>query len=421
MNTTFLLEPGELARVPFAALLIEALNLRASGALRVEHDGGTSRIFIREGIPVGSQSFAGFKPLGQIFLSQGRIDLTTLNESLAGMAATGRPQGQILVEMGAVDQAEVDAALTEQQEQYLSRIASLESGTFHFDGAKPPPEWTRSIRIRPLRVIVQALEKPQASALVASALQLAAVGPLSRGVGEELYRVLRDLEVDLCVPLIQNRNILGLVGLGRRLTGAPMAEADRELLATLAGLSANALQNSHLYVLAIFDGLTRVFNHRYFMRRLREEFQRAKRYVEPLSLLMVDIDHFKKYNDTHGHLRGDRVLADLAELVMASLRRDVDIVARYGGEEFACILPETDGAAAFEAAERIRRRVESWSAERDGSAGEPPLTISVGVSTFASDWPGSAEELIEQADRALYTAKRGGRHRVETARRGAPS
>lgn len=183
MNTTFLLEPGELARVPFAALLIEALNLRASGALRVEHDGGTSRIFIREGIPVGSQSFAGFKPLGQIFLSQGRIDLATLNESLAGMAATGRPQGQILVEMGAVDQAEVDAALTEQQEQYLSRIASLESGTFHFDGAKPPPEWTRSLRIRPLRVIVQALEKAQASALVASALQLAAVGPLSLAKG----------------------------------------------------------------------------------------------------------------------------------------------------------------------------------------------------------------------------------------------
>jgi diguanylate cyclase (GGDEF)-like protein len=244
-----------------------------------------------------------------------------------------------------------------------------------------------------------------------------AVGPLSRGVGEELYRILRDLEVDLCVPLIQNRSILGLVGLGRRLTGAPMADADRELLATLAGLSANALQNSHLYVLAIFDGLTRVFNHRYFMRRIREEFQRAKRYAEPLSLLMVDIDYFKKYNDTHGHLRGDRVLAELAELVMGSLRRDVDIVARYGGEEFACILPETDGAAAFEAAARIRRRVEAWGAERDESAGEPPLTISVGVSTVADDWPPSAEELIEQADQALYAAKRGGRNRVEAARR----
>ncbi|HYB73632.1 MAG TPA: sensor domain-containing diguanylate cyclase [Candidatus Sulfotelmatobacter sp.] len=248
-----------------------------------------------------------------------------------------------------------------------------------------------------------------------------AVGPLSRGVGEELYRVLRDLEVDLCVPLIQNRSILGLVGLGRRLTGVPMADADRELLATLAGLSANALQNSHLYVLAIFDGLTRVFNHRYFMRRIREEFQRARRYAEPLSLLMVDIDYFKKYNDTHGHLQGDRVLAELAELVMGSLRRDVDIVARYGGEEFACILPETDAAAAFEAAARIRRRVEAWGAERDESAGEPSLTISVGVSTAAADWPPSAEELIEQADQALYAAKRGGRNRVEAARRGDPA
>lgn len=248
-----------------------------------------------------------------------------------------------------------------------------------------------------------------------------AVGPLSRGVGEELYRVLRDLEVDMCVPLIQNRNILGLVGLGRRLTGAPMVDADREVLATLAGLSANAFQNSHLYVLAIFDGLTRVFNHRYFMRRIREEFQRARRYAEPLSLLMVDIDHFKKYNDDHGHLRGDRVLAEMAELVMASLRRDVDIVARYGGEEFACILPETDGDAAFEAADRIRRRVEAWGAGRDRSAGDPPLTISVGVSTVAADWPALPEGLIEGADRALYAAKRGGRNRVESACRGAPS
>ncbi|HSB19010.1 MAG TPA: DUF4388 domain-containing protein, partial [Anaeromyxobacteraceae bacterium] len=183
MNTTFLLEPGDLSRVPFAAVLIEALNLRATGALLVEHDGGTSKIFVRDGIPVGSQSYAGFKPLGQIFLSQGRIDVATLNESLGGMAATGRPQGQVLVEMGAVTQAEVDAALTEQQEQYLSRIGSLESGTFRFDGSKPPPDWTRAIRIQPLKVIVQTLEKPQAAALVASALQLGAAGPLSLAGG----------------------------------------------------------------------------------------------------------------------------------------------------------------------------------------------------------------------------------------------
>jgi diguanylate cyclase (GGDEF)-like protein len=246
-------------------------------------------------------------------------------------------------------------------------------------------------------------------------LQQWAVGPLARGVGQELYGALQALEVELCVPLAQTRNLLGLVGLGRRLTGAPMTDADRELLATLAGLSANALQNSHLYVLAIFDGLTRVFNHRYFMRRLREEFQRARRYGEPLSLLMVDIDHFKRYNDAHGHLRGDRVLAELAEVVLASLRRDVDIVARYGGEEFACILPETEARAAYEAADRIRRRVEAWGVGRERGAGGPPLTISVGVSTCVPAGSATPEELIEEADKALYAAKRGGRNRVGAA------
>jgi len=253
-------------------------------------------------------------------------------------------------------------------------------------------------------------------------LQQWAVGPLARGVGEDLYKVLQDLDVELCVPLAQTRNLLGLVGLGRRLTGAAMTDADRELLATLAGLSANALQNSHLYVLAIFDGLTRVFNHRYFMRRLREEFQRARRYGEPLSLLMVDIDHFKRYNDAHGHLRGDRVLAELAEVILASLRRDVDIVARYGGEEFACILPETEAKAAYEAAGRIRRRVEAWGVGRERGASGPPLTISLGVSTCVPAGLVTPEELIEEADKALYAAKRGGRNRVEAAApRGLPA
>ena len=154
---------------------------------------------------------------------------------------------------------------------------------------------------------------------------------------------------------------------------------------------------------------------------MREEFQRARRYEEPLSLLMVDIDGFKKYNDQHGHLRGDRVLAEMAELVLTSLRRDVDIVARYGGEEFACILPETNAPAAYEAADRIRRRVEAWGVGRERGAEEVPLTISVGVSTYAADWPGTPEELIERADQALYSAKRAGRNRVGVAQPGAPS
>lgn len=182
---TFLQEPGDLATVPLAAVLIQILNDRATGALQVDHDGGTSRIFVRDGIPVGSQSFTGFKPLGQILLARGRIDVATLNESLAGMAATGRPQGEVLVELGAVSRAEVDEALTGQQEAYLARIAALERGTFRFDGGRPVPEWTRGIRIRPLRAIVEAMEKPQAAALVASALRPAAGGPLALAKGYE--------------------------------------------------------------------------------------------------------------------------------------------------------------------------------------------------------------------------------------------
>jgi curved DNA-binding protein CbpA len=182
-TTSFLNEPGDLARVPFGAVLIEALNIRASGLLAVEHDGGTSKIFLRDGIPVGSQSFAGFKPLGQLFLARGRIDVTQLNESLAGMAATGRPQGEILVEIGAVSRAEVDAALTEQQEEYLKSIASLERGSYRLEGATPVPAWTTGVRIKPLKAIVAALERPQAAALVASALQPAAGKPLQLADG----------------------------------------------------------------------------------------------------------------------------------------------------------------------------------------------------------------------------------------------
>jgi len=180
---TFLHEPGDLARVPLAAVLIEALNERASGMLVIDHDGGASRIFLREGIPVGAQSFKGFQPLGQMLLARGRIDVQALNESLAGMAATGRRQGEVLVEIGAVTRDEVEALLTEQQQGYLARIASLETGTFRFDPAREVPAWTAGVRIQPLQAIVQALEKPQAAALVASALQPAAGGPVSLARG----------------------------------------------------------------------------------------------------------------------------------------------------------------------------------------------------------------------------------------------
>lgn len=170
-------QPGDLAETPLAAILLEALNLRASGVLEVEHAGGTSRLWFRDGRPVGAQVFTGFKPLGMMLLHAGRIDMDALSRSLSLMAETRRPQGELLVEMGAVSAEDVGRMLAEQQAGYFGVIAALEKAPYVFDGARPVPEWTRGARLSPVRTIVEALERPQANALVGSALQpVAATG-----------------------------------------------------------------------------------------------------------------------------------------------------------------------------------------------------------------------------------------------------
>jgi tetratricopeptide (TPR) repeat protein len=164
-------EPGDLAVAPLAAILIEALNVRASGVLEVGHAGGTSRLWFSDGRPVGAQVFAGFKPLGMLLLQEGLIDIDALSASLARMAEARRPQGEILIEMGAVSADDVGRVLEQQQAGYFALIASLRQGPFVFDASTPVPAWTRGSRLSPVRTIVDALEQPQASALVASALQ----------------------------------------------------------------------------------------------------------------------------------------------------------------------------------------------------------------------------------------------------------
>ncbi|ACG74958.1 heat shock protein DnaJ domain protein [Anaeromyxobacter sp. K] len=163
--------PGDLARTPLAAILLEALNVRATGLLEVAHEGGTSRLWLRDGRPVGAQVVTGFRPLGLLLLQAGLIDIDALSRSLGLMASTRRPQGEILVELGAVSRADVDRTLAEQQAGYFALIAALDAGAFRFDPAAPVPEWTRGSRLSPLRTIVDALERPQAGALVVSALQ----------------------------------------------------------------------------------------------------------------------------------------------------------------------------------------------------------------------------------------------------------
>lgn len=170
-------------------------------------------------------------------------------------------------------------------------------------------------------------------------------------------------------------------------------------------------RNRQLQEMANRDGLTGLYNHRYFHEQLAKDFLRARRYHETLSCILLDIDFFKKFNDTHGHQTGDVVLKTLGRLIHTSIR-DSDMAARYGGEEFALILYYTDGKSAFDVAERLRRTVENHRIEDKGSALR--VTISVGIATFPNERIHDSKELIECADKALYTAKDNGRNRVES-------
>ncbi len=161
---------------------------------------------------------------------------------------------------------------------------------------------------------------------------------------------------------------------------------------------------------AITDGLTEIYNYRYFHHQLEREVKRAKRHWYKVSLIMIDVDHFKHYNDKNGHPAGDDVLRRIAE-ILKNTTRTSDVVARYGGEEFIVILPETPSSAAVKLAEKIRTIVEDEKFLHGSSQPLGKVTISLGIATFPEDSQ-SPEELIQKADEQLYLAKSLGRNRV---------
>jgi diguanylate cyclase (GGDEF)-like protein len=167
--------------------------------------------------------------------------------------------------------------------------------------------------------------------------------------------------------------------------------------------------------LAHTDGLTNLYNYRFFQQLLSVEMSRARRFQRPLSLIMLDIDHFKLYNDVYGHQAGDHALRHLATLLRRS-SRSYDLVARYGGEEFAIILPETGKGTAAEVAERIRACVEQLGPAPDERLPGGPFTISLGIASFPED-ASDTGDLLLKADRALYQAKARGRNRLYSYQR----
>jgi diguanylate cyclase (GGDEF)-like protein/PAS domain S-box-containing protein len=164
-------------------------------------------------------------------------------------------------------------------------------------------------------------------------------------------------------------------------------------------------------ILSYTDDVTGMYNHRFFIHQLTMEVDRQKRYPSPLSLLMIDIDYFKNYNDANGHLAGDQVLKAISLIIQHAVRQ-TDIVARYGGEEFCAILINTNKEGAIVIAERVRRNVAETSFPNEKVQPNGDLTVSVGVATFSSTIS-TVTDLIREADNALYRAKRAGRNRVE--------
>jgi two-component system cell cycle response regulator len=194
---------------------------------------------------------------------------------------------------------------------------------------------------------------------------------------------------------------------------AQLRNADRikigpTILKYLSGADAEAKYHEEIYRMTIVDGLTQIHNKRYLQEALDREVLRARRHDRELSLLMIDIDFFKRINDQYGHLAGDHVLRELAQAIQERIRRD-EVFARYGGEEFAILLPETPLEGAASLAEDLRVRVSEHSFVFQNEV--IPVTVSIGCARLASS-DGVASDLIQRADEKLYEAKRTGRNRV---------
>jgi len=249
-------------------------------------------------------------------------------------------------------------------------------------------------------------------------------GPLARAIGSrkavaenDVRQVpehrpgFREALSAVCLPLVSFGQVLGALMLESASRNA-FAPEDVSALESVTDICATAIQNARHFdrvrQLAYVDGVTGIFNRRYFELRIAEEVARSRRHSLAFSVIMVDIDHFKELNDEFGHLLGDEVLRQVSGILQQQLRKS-DVLSRYGGEEFAIITPETSLESALAVADKLRRMVESW--HFPGVARR--VTISAGVAEFPSQG-GTRDELVKAADEALYAAKQNGRNRVFT-------
>ena len=218
----------------------------------------------------------------------------------------------------------------------------------------------------------------------------------------------------LCVPLDVDDEIIGVINITNRQGGGSFEREDESILEALGNQAAVAIARTRLYEAAITDSLTGLYIRRFIMHRLGEEIRRARRYGAPLSLVMCDIDHFKRVNDTYGHPAGDAVIVAVAKTLRDELRQEVDVAGRYGGEEFLLLLPQTDAHGAASVGERLRESIESLVIEI-GDGQTLQITMSFGVSHLDLEGDDGPEAVLKRADDALYVSKETGRNKVSVS------
>ncbi|MDD7416594.1 MAG: diguanylate cyclase DgcA [Treponemataceae bacterium] len=242
---------------------------------------------------------------------------------------------------------------------------------------------------------------------------------LKTAIGNENLPVqISSLKPTLIIPLKQKNRLNGVLLLGEQIISEPYTEYEREWILMLASLAAIAINNTSLIEQTTTDMMTHLKLKTYFYTVLEEKIETSVNEDLQLSVLMLDIDFFKKFNDTYGHACGDYVLQSISKIIAREIRGQ-DLAGRYGGEEFVVMLYKTDSKAAISVAERIRSAIETEKYVYEGS--ELHVTISIGVATLDSKEPISAKLLVEYADRALYQSKENGRNRVTLASKDMPS
>jgi len=248
--------------------------------------------------------------------------------------------------------------------------------------------------------------------------ELIDVAPEFRGLCEVESNFIECAKIELLLPMKSDGRLVGILALSKKRSGGLYSSDDIDLLIKLINEAAPAIENAQLYAQAKerahIDELTGLLNHGYFHDRLDEEVARCSRFGDIFSLLFLDLDLFKAYNDVYGHLAGDDILREIAQYIIDSIR-GIDIAFRYGGDEFTVILPQAPLDDAYNVAERIRKRIES-EMDSKGIA----LTCSMGIASWPTDGV-MREEVLQAADAALYHSKQAGRNRISLAYDVTPS